>query len=76
MRTDDLVSVDLVGHGLFTSWAATVRTAERIPKRALARLITEAYGGNCGDASSQSYWYQYPKAVLTIVYCGLVDPRK
>jgi len=72
---DALVTVELPGHGEFKTTLDAVAKAERATKRQLAQMIADAYGGGCGKASTQAYWLIYPKAILTIVYGGLVTPK-
>lgn len=71
----DLVSVTLAEHGEFTTSVETVARVERSSKRELAQMITDAYGGGCGRASTKTYWLAYPKAILAVVYGGLVEPK-
>jgi hypothetical protein len=58
-------TVDLSGHGEFNM-------AES--KAYLASSIAECYGGNCGKASTKSYWLAMPKHTLAVVLAGLQYP--
>lgn len=70
------VVVELAGHGLFGTSITTVSRVGEYSKRVLAKLIVEAYGGGCGESSTVTYWLQYPRAVLAIVYGGMVEPTR
>lgn len=70
----DTIAVELSGHGFFCTSIGAVSMRADYTQRVLAKLIAEAYGGGCGEASTKSYWLRFPKTVLLVVYGGLVDP--
>lgn len=70
------LTVELEAHGEFSSRLGWIRQTDHYSKRDLGKLIADAFGGGQGLASSASYWTKtYPKAVLLIVYNGLVHPE-
>ncbi len=74
-NTRNVLTVELQGHGEFKTSLGWIRQTDHCTKRNLAHRIAEAYGGNCGVASSYTYWLRtFPKAVLLIVYNGLIHP--
>ena len=72
----DAVAVELAAHGLFCTSITFVGSVGGYSQRVLAKLIAEAYGGGCGKASTATYWLGYPRAVLAIVYGGMVEPTE
>jgi hypothetical protein len=71
----DTIAVELADHGRFVTSLVTYTRVENYSQRVLAKLIAEGYGGGCGKASTQTYWRQYGRGILAVVYGGMVEPK-
>jgi len=68
----DKVRVTLTDHGIFETTVAEVEKADKKSKAELASRIADCYSDS--RQYHKTYWGLYPKAVLAVVYGGLVAP--